>query len=176
MKKLLLVLALLAVPAFAQTPTQISGSQIKNGAIEDKHLKIGAGIGFNKINFTGATPALIGAESPLTFTSPLVRTDNAITLGPLPNKAIVTKSASYISTTSDYSILCNATGGAIVIMLPTAATSGQELRIKKIDASANTVTISADGGATIDGETTVTISSQWSSYTVQYNGTNWFIF
>jgi len=49
------------------------------------------------------------------------------------------------------------------------------LNIKKIDSSGNTVTIDPDGSATIDGQLTQTLTSQFDNITIQYDGTNWHI-
>lgn len=88
--------------------------------------------------------------------------------------AIVTKTASYNATTSDHTIRVNATSGATTIALPSAATStGRIYVIKKIDATGNTVTVDPNGSETIDGATTVVISTQYARTTVQSNGTSW---
>src|ERR1035438_4274322 len=81
MKKLISLLAFLvfANTALAQG-TQISGSQIRDGAIDNSKVASDALIAFTKIDFTGATNTLIGAENPLTFNTPLSRTSNAISL------------------------------------------------------------------------------------------------
>lgn len=64
--------------------TQISGNQIKAGAILNINISASASIDYTKINFTGAPPSIIGAETALTFTSPLIRTVDTITLGVVP--------------------------------------------------------------------------------------------
>lgn len=58
--------------------TQINGGQIRNGAITDAKVASNAAIAFTKINFTGATPVLVGAQPPLTFVAPLSKTDNTV--------------------------------------------------------------------------------------------------
>jgi len=73
-------------------------------------------------------------------------------------------------------VLCNAVGGAIIVNLPAAATNtGRAYTIKKIDASANTVTINGSGAETIDGITPQVISFQWTSITIVCDGTGWYI-
>jgi len=47
---------------------------------------------------------------------------------------------------------------------------------KKIDSGAGTVVITQHAAETIDGATTFTISSQWSSISLISDGTNWFVF
>lgn len=67
---------MVSCPSLSQT--QINGGQIKNGAITNAKVADNAAISYTKINFTGSTPPLIGAEEPLTFTTPLNRVDNTI--------------------------------------------------------------------------------------------------
>lgn len=97
--------------------------------------------------------------------------------GTLLQRPIVTKTTTYsVSALTDYTILCDASGGSLSINLPTAADAKwQEYNIKKIDSSANTVTIDGSGSETIDGATTAVITLQWESVTVQSNGTAWYI-
>lgn len=62
---------------------------------------------------------------------------------------------------TDGVILCDCTGGAITINLPPLAdTIGTVLAIKKVDVSANAVTIDADGSETIDFTTTKTLAAR----------------
>lgn len=83
MKKLILGILLISNIAFSQG-TQISGSQIKDGAITNAKVSNTAGIAYTKINFAGAPPTLVSAENPLTFTAPLLRTVDTISLGTIP--------------------------------------------------------------------------------------------
>lgn len=79
-------------------------------------------------------------------------------------------------TASDHTLLCDATGAAIPIALPAASTlSGRVLAFKKIDATANTVTLAADGVDLIDGAATLAITGQYDSYTIQSNGAGWWV-
>lgn len=72
-------------------------------------------------------------------------------------------------------ILSNAVGGNITINLP-AASSGAEIKVKKIDASANTITLDGNLAETIDGQLTSELDIQWESFTIKSDGSNWFIF
>lgn len=89
---------------------------------------------------------------------------------------ISTKTTAYIITSSDYTILADATAASFAATLPTAVgISGTIYNIKKIDSSVNTVTVDTTGGQTIDGTLTQVISAQYDSITVQSNNANWFI-
>lgn len=89
---------------------------------------------------------------------------------------IVTKTGAYTATASDYTILCDATAAAFTVMLPAAASEpGRIYVIKKIDASANAITIDGSGAETIDGAATKSLATQWTTMMIQSNGTAWFI-
>lgn len=90
--------------------------------------------------------------------------------------AIATKTANYTATAADRTILVDATGGARTITLPAVAThAGQEYVIKKIDATANAVTIDGDGSDTIDGAATLVLAAQWDGATIQNDGSAWYV-
>jgi hypothetical protein len=79
-------------------------------------------------------------------------------------------------TRDDRTVLVDASGGARVVNLPTAASARyQQFTIKKIDSSVNTVTIDASGAETIDGAATAVILAQYVSFTIQSDGTTWWI-
>lgn len=71
--------------------------------------------------------------------------------------------------------LCDATSGNIVATLPTAASAGDGFTIafKKMDAIANTITVTANGTEKIDGSTTFTISVQYNFVVLVCDGTQW---
>ncbi len=74
------------------------------------------------------------------------------------------------------STFVNATGGNITLTLPQASLSaGLKYNVKKVDASANTVTIDPFGAETIDGAATHVLSAQYQSVRVVCNGAQWFI-
>lgn len=57
--------------------------------------------------------------------------------------------------------LCNATTAPIVMTLPNTGTAGHRFLIKKTDASANTVTLAAGSGGSIDGAASVILDAQY---------------
>lgn len=88
----------------------------------------------------------------------------------------VTKIAGYTAALTDDVILCDATAGNMTIDLPSAASAvGKTYAIKKIDATANTVTIDGNVGELIDGAATQVISSQWTAIEIACDGSAWYI-
>ena len=77
---------------------------------------------------------------------------------------------------SDSTVLCDASGGIFTVKLPDVSTfSGFKYNIKKIDTSANDVTVDGDG-ANIDGVATKLLSgSGYPSITVHSDGTGWWV-
>lgn len=90
---------------------------------------------------------------------------------------VSSKTANYtvLETDANSIILCDATSGNITITLPTAASAGSGFMVwvKKTDASANTVTIDADGSETISGASTVVFTDQNNCAMVVSDATNW---
>ncbi len=89
---------------------------------------------------------------------------------------VVTKTGNYNASSTDHTILCNA--AALIINLPQASNiTGRIYVIKKISASAGTITITPNSGSeTIDGATTNTfITNQWQTIMLQSTGSTWVI-
>lgn len=73
-------------------------------------------------------------------------------------------------------VLVDATAGNRTETLPAAsALTGKYYTIKKIDASANTVTVARAGTDTIDGQTSWVLGSRYSAITLISDGNNWFV-
>ncbi len=89
--------------------------------------------------------------------------------------ALASKTAAYTLTATDSVILADATSTTFTVTLPSAVgIVGRQYTIKKIDSSANAVTIASASG-TIDGATTKALSAQWQSARVVSDGANWFV-
>jgi hypothetical protein len=87
---------------------------------------------------------------------------------------VVIKTADYTASAQDYTILCDATGGAITISLPSAVgIAGRVYNIKKIDSSDNAVTIDPAEMEAINGEKTVLLTTCWQGLLIQSDGANW---
>ncbi len=89
--------------------------------------------------------------------------------------ALATKTAAYTLTATDSVILADATSAAFTLTLPSASgITGRQYTIKKVDSSANAVTIASVAG-TIDGAATKALSAQWQAARVVSDGGNWFM-
>lgn len=76
----------------------------------------------------------------------------------------------------NYTVRVNASGGTRTMTLPTATATtavGRVYIIKKIDNSANAVTVTTTNNELIDGVTGYTLTSQYKYVQVQGNGTGW---
>lgn len=83
--------------------------------------------------------------------------------------------ASTTALTTDYTIAVDPTTIAATVNLPAAATvTGQIFVVKHLNASANTVTLDANGSETIDGNLTLALTA-YNAATVQSTGTGWVI-
>ncbi len=90
--------------------------------------------------------------------------------------AITTKTGAYTAADTDTVIICDATGGAFTVALPAAGdNTGKVFYLKKIDSSANAVTIDGDGAETIDDAATLVLNSQYDAAMLVSDGTEWWI-
>lgn len=73
--------------------------------------------------------------------------------------------------------LADATSAAFTVTLPSTTSAGQRFTIKKIDSSANAVTIKAGTAGTIDASNTFSLASQYKAVTVVSTSTSdkWYI-
>ena len=92
------------------------------------------------------------------------------------SSAITGKTAAYTATIADNTILCSAATAAFTLTLPAASgIAGREYVIKKIDSSANAVTVDGNASETIDGALTYALSTQYKYVHIKTDGSNWFI-
>jgi hypothetical protein len=125
------------------------------------------GIGYNIVGNGSNTTTLGNANVTDAYINGTLRSTGE-------KKATVTKNSNYTLTTKDQVILANATSGAFAITLPTAVgNGGQQFTVKKIDASANAVTVNTSASQTIDGNTNNVLSTQNASVTAVSDGANW---
>jgi len=89
---------------------------------------------------------------------------------------VLAAASPYSPAADDDVLIVDATGGVTVIALPTAASSdGRLLQVKKVDASANAVSIDGNGGELVDGALTFDLLVQYESATVVCDGTQWWV-
>lgn len=70
----------------------------------------------------------------------------------------------------------DASSGAVTVTLPAVdESSGRRITVKKIDNSANTVTVDGNGSETIDDATTQIITTQYDSICVMSDLSEWWI-
>lgn len=79
-------------------------------------------------------------------------------------------------TAADALLLVDTTSGAVTVNLPAVTSSaGKRFTVKKTNAGANNVTLDGDGSETIDGAATLAWNTQYAAYTVQSDGSVWWI-
>jgi hypothetical protein len=101
-------------------------------------------------------------------------TNNEVRLTIHNDRTIDTITGSSTLTLSHNIVLVNASGGPATITLPSAASiAGKRFVVKKIDFSANAVTIQGVGGQTIDGSSTISITAPQGVRTIVSDGANW---
>jgi hypothetical protein len=81
----------------------------------------------------------------------------------------------YSASWTDHVILVDASGGPVTVTLPNPLVIKKDLIIKKIDSSANAVTVAPYGSETIDGASLVILTDQNSFIHVISNGMNWYV-
>ena len=91
--------------------------------------------------------------------------------------AYLASSSSTINVSSNnFTVNADATSTNITANLPTAVgCKGRIYVVRKADASVNTVTIDGNGSETINGSTTVVLSTQYSFRMMQSDGANWMV-
>jgi hypothetical protein len=93
-----------------------------------------------------------------------------------PNShAVSVKTTAYTLTTADEFVLASASGASFTLTLPTAVGNTCLFTIKKVDSSANVVTVATTSGQTIDGGLNAQLKVQYASLSVISDGSNWLI-
>lgn len=89
---------------------------------------------------------------------------------------VSTKTSAYTLLVTDFVILGDCTSTSFTLTLPTAATGiGRIFFLKKIDSTANILTVQGAGSDTIDGSNTFLLPSQWLCVSIVSNGTSWYV-
>ena len=88
--------------------------------------------------------------------------------------SVVFGDSPYTVVSSDFLIAVDSALGAVILNLPSSATTGKVYKIKDITGSAATHNITINGnGHNIDGSASSTISSNYGKLEVIYTGTRW---
>jgi len=138
----------------------------------------GTNLGAGEVIFAGKSGLDLQFKTIIAGTN-VVLTQNANELTISAPSSAATRSLRTVAATDnilagDDIVLGNAAGGGIILSLPDASTvTGKELDIKKIDASANVVTIDAFGAQTIDGAGSIDLTTQYQSRKLVSDGSVW---
>lgn len=90
--------------------------------------------------------------------------------------ATATKTSSYTITGTDVVIFANATSGNVTITLPTASSfASYRFYVKRTDGAGNTCSVARSGSDTIDGQTSISLDTQYTSLTLVSDGSAWYI-
>lgn len=145
---------------YANNTSPVTASTtIPNAGLANSTITLG-----NATLTLGSTTSTVGN---LTLTN---TTANGVSL------AYVAKTSGYTATSTDYTIAGNASTAAFSVTLPTSVgITGKVYVVKKVDSSANAVTVATTSSQTIDGATTKALSTQYDAITVQSDGANWII-
>jgi len=90
--------------------------------------------------------------------------------------AVTDATTTYTVTAADYSVLCNAAGGAFTVTLPPAAQNDRRvLQIKKTDATVNAVTIDGNASELVEDATTQRLLYQGENLMLACDGAQWWV-
>ena len=125
--------------------------------------------GSYKVVFTSSTDS----DPPV---APIKTVDNVTSMQQLITTVSKTSNYTVVESDNFKQILVDASGGAVTITLLAAATAGDgfTIGIKKIDSSANVVTIDGNSSETIDTLTTYPLNQQNDGVILIGNASNWF--
>lgn len=92
----------------------------------------------------------------------------------IPTRTVT--AGSHSLTEDDNVIFANAaSGGVTVDVYNTSSNAGAVVTIKKIDTSNNVVTITTEGGDTIDGQAELYLQNPYDSVTLVTDASNWYV-
>ena len=130
----------------------------------------------NVISSTGQT-TLVNGTQVMSATSTGVSVAQA---GPMTatSTPVTNAMSPYTVLSTDLVLMCATSGGAIAVVLPTAASSANRV-IRVVDASgsaaSNNVTITVSGGGNISGSASYVINSAYGAVGLMTNGSTWFV-
>lgn len=138
-------------------------------------INVSSGLIYNPYNAAitiGGNVSLTGIDQGIVFSDGSFQTTAGGTYAITP-----VTSATYLAVVSDRLLAVSYTAiGSVTVVLPNTADTalGAELIIKDTGGNAvlNPIIINGYGSDTIDGESTVTITANYNSYTLVYTGSN----
>ncbi len=84
--------------------------------------------------------------------------------------------ANYTVLPTDFTLLCDTTSNTVTLALPPVAGEvGRTLEIKHVTNNATAVILDPSGAETIEGASSLSITSFATTYTIKAHGTGWFI-
>ncbi len=148
---------------FGGVPISVNGGTLISGLAGINFIE-GANITINvaqnlTTNLTDVTISALGGGGGFSYTT----------------VAVNTTPYAVLPITGWYMYLVDATAGNIVINFPTAVGNNAVYTVKKVDASANTVTLTPNGAETIDGAATKIIRFQNTSVDIYSDNANLYI-
>ena len=118
------------------------------------------------------TTTTVGSASNCNFGWTGRRFGDVVTAGLNVGYRTVTTTTTVANT--DHTIFANAAGGAFSINLPAAGpNAGRLLAVVKVDSSGNAATLDGNASETINGATTLALTTQWERAMIQSDGSNW---
>jgi hypothetical protein len=154
----------------------VAGTKIKSAEYNANNAAVSTFLNTTKLNDDNLQDQGISAGKLVngTLTDTQISASAAITRSKISKKAIAALTSTYTAATTDDYLTCSSSGGAFTVTLYAASgNAGRELVIKKTDSSFNAVTIDGNGSETIDGATTIKLSTQNEVVTLVCDGTNW---
>ena len=148
-------------------PLVQSGVTTRATAMQFATLVAATGFGTMSVQNSNNVTITGGNVSGITLTGSTIVGNSLFT-------SIATKTSSYSVVATDCTLLGNAVSSSITITLPDATSNiGRQIAIKKVDISANTVSVATLFSQTIDGLSGVTFSLKNQGIWVQSDGANW---
>jgi hypothetical protein len=146
------------------TNVMVSASDITTGTLPSAQLPI------------ATASALGGVKAGANITIATDGTISSTASGGTSALTVNTVTSATYTASAQECILANDTSNSIAITLPAASTwSGQQIIIKKIKSTSNSITITPNGTETIDGSSSLSITNAYNSATLISDGSNIYI-
>lgn len=85
-------------------------------------------------------------------------------------QTLITKTADYTMTLSDFAVYADATQGPVQVTLPESSEKGMLVFIQKVDSTDNPVFVKCSERGTIDGLRSLRAASRWEGWTFVADG------